>query len=115
MSEHRKCASSSHIRRPRPGSDLWRRVRLPFMRPCAQVLGSDASNWVAAGSLAPFANTSAAVVDQDSICFASTGDEQFMFLQNNCTEVRCGSLLPLHTSSWWIPHGCVGAVHDDRQ
>ena len=55
---------------------------------CGQVMASDSSNWVAAGSIVPASNTSTGVIDADAICIASDGDEEFMFVQNNCTEVR---------------------------
>ncbi len=70
--------------------------------PIQQVLGSDSFDWVAAGSIAPTGIASAGVVDQDNICVASTGDEQFMFVQNNCTEVRraCARVRCSRARSW---------------
>ncbi len=71
-------------------------------------MASDSSNWVAAGSIAPASNTSTGVVDTDAICITSDADEQFMFVQNNCTEVRTdGPRVTAHG----LNHGCPGSAH----
>ncbi len=95
---HLACIRPMSLRMLRPNALPAALSSLAFVLLCmGQVLASDSSNWVAAGAIAPASNTSTGVIDTDAICIASDGDEHFMFVQNNCTEVRRGSLAPIRS------------------